>query len=472
MTKQLRRGWWAIAVAALLATACGADGDAEGTTTTATDGSGADEATEEVMFGDLSSPCGEGEATVAAGEGPATDALVLGVANDRGADAVGRPGLNRELWEASQAFASWCNEQGGIQGLELQLVELDGKATQVEAAMTQACTGVFAMVGGGFVQDQLQFSGNDASDFHRCGLIDIPAFTVSIQKSGSNGKVEPIPNPADAGATQWVRDFISLYPEESEQMVVVTGDLPSFATLENLFGAAAEKEGLELLPPVEYPFSGATDWGPYADAVIQTGARSMYFIGAPDNAANLRQKLREKGWDGVSLHQTNTYDQLAFAAGEEAAEGMVIRTVFHPFEEADQWPAVQQYLDLLEQVPDAKVASLGLQSMSAWLLFATAADACATANDGVIDRTCILTEAEAIDEWTGGGLHAPSDPGGDEPPSCGMLLVVRDGGFERLWPEVGSDEDGGAGFSCPDDSIATADTSELGEGVVDPDRPI
>jgi hypothetical protein len=472
MTRHLRRRCWTVAVAALVLTACGAGGEDDASTTTVEGGATEEAASGQGMFGDLASPCGEGDATVADGEGPATDALVLGVPNDRGAEAVGRPGLNRELWEASQAFATWCNDQGGIQGLEVQLVELDGKATAVEAAMAQACTGVFAMVGGGFVQDQLQFSGNPGSDFHECGLIDIPAFTVSIQKSGSNGKVEAIPNPADAGATQWVRDFVELYPEESEQMVVVTGDLPSFATLENLFAAAAAKEGLELLPKVEYPFTGATDWGPYADAVIASGATSMYFIGAPDNAANLRRKLLEKGWEGVSLHQTNTYDELAFAAGDEAAEGMVIRTVFHPFEEADQWPAVQQYLDLLETVPDAKVASLGLQSMSAWLLFATAADACATANDGVIDRTCVLTEADAIDDWTGGGLHASSDPGGDEPPSCGMLLVVRDGTFERLFPELDSDADAGDGFSCPEDSIASADTTDLGEGVVDPDRPI
>lgn len=454
---------------ALFLTACGASDDSSSeSTTTIAESSGP---AEELTFGDLPSPCGEGNASVAGGEGPTTDALVLGVANDRGADAVGRPGLNRELWDASQAFAAWCNDQGGIQGLEIQLLELDGKATAVEAAMTQACTGVFAMVGGGFVQDQLEFSGNPSSDFHECGLIDLPAFTVSIQKSGSNGKVEAIPNPADASATQWVRDFVSLYPEESEQMVIVTGDLPSFATLESLFSAAADEEGLELLPKVEYPFTGATDWGPYADLIIESGAQSMYFIGAPDNAANLRLKLQEKRWDGVSLHQTNTYDELAFAAGDDAAEGMVIRTVFHPFEEADQWPAVQQYLDLLDTVPDAKVASLGLQSMSAWLLFATAADECATTNGGVIDRTCVLTESAAIDEWTGGGLHAPSDPGGDEPPNCGMLLTVRDGEFSRLWPELGSDEDGGDGFSCPEDSIVAVDTSDLGEGAVDPDRP-
>lgn len=453
---------------ALLAAACGADGDdaAEEEATTTTEARAADV----VMFGDLESPCGDGDATVAEGEGPETDRLVIGVANDRGADAIGQPGLNKELWDASQAFAEWCNEQGGVQGLEIELVDLDGEAVNVESAMARACDGVFAMVGGGHVQDQLQFSGNQSTDFHQCELIDLPAFAVSIQKSASNGKTEAIPNPASAGATQWVRDFAALHPEETEQMVIVSGDLPSFDTLESLFAAAADHEGIELLDPISYPFAGADDWGPYADLVIDSGAQSMYFIGAPENAANLLARLREKRWEGVSLHQTNSYDQVTFSSGDGPVEGMVIRTIFHPFEEADQWPAIADYLELLERVPDGKVASLGLQSISAWLLFATAVNECAERDDGVIDRGCILEESAAVDEWDAGGLHAPADPGGDEPPSCGMLLTVRDGEFERLWPELGGEGDDLDGFSCPEDSIVEVDTSELGEGAVDPSR--
>jgi len=80
------------------------------------------------------------------------------------------------------------------------------------------------------VQDQLQFSGNPGSDFHECELVDIPAFTVSVQKSLSNGKVEAIPNPANAGATQWIRDFMELYPEESEAGFIVMGTPQNKAT--------------------------------------------------------------------------------------------------------------------------------------------------------------------------------------------------------------------------------------------------
>ena len=45
------------------------------------------------------------------------------------------------------------------------------------------------------------------------------------------------------------------------------------------------------------------------------------------------------------------------------------REEVHPLEEADQWPAVQQYLDMVEQyVPDGITGPMGIQSLSSWLL--------------------------------------------------------------------------------------------------------
>jgi hypothetical protein len=146
---------------------------------------------------------------------------------------------------------------------------------------------------------------------------------------------------------------------------------------------------------------------------------------------------------------------------------------FPPFEEASKWPAVQQYVDNLKKyVPDGKQAALGLQSTSAWLLFATAVKACGAKNKGVVDRTCVLQEAVAQKDWTAGGLHVPTNPGSADPPECGMLLVAKDGKFERFYPEIGGKDDDKAGFHCPSDSIATV-TEDLGaKGNVDPSRPI
>jgi hypothetical protein len=44
---------------------------------------------------------------------------------------------------------------------------------------------------------------------------------------------------------------------------------------------------------------------------------------------------------------------------------------------------------------------------------------------------------------------------------------VEDGQFERLYPEIGGEDDDGGGFHCGD---ITEVTEGIGEGVVDPDR--
>jgi hypothetical protein len=486
------RGWLhrasfvALAAAALLAAGCGASGD-EGTspTTEPASGSGSTDGTADAgdgpaggsapgTFGDLEAVCGPGDARVAAAEaGRGTDRLYLGVATDR--KATIRPGLNREMWDTSVAFAQWCNEAGGIAGLPVELVELDGSVLQVEQAMTTACRDVFAMVGGGFVQDDLQFSGRDGSDFHRCGLVDVPGYAVSAQKTDSNGQVQPVPNQGTTVTTDWLRDFAELEPRQAAEVAIAYGELPALEIQRAKYEAAVEDVGLDLAGTFPYPVTGMTDWTPLARSIIDSGATTLLFVGEPGNLANLLAKLREQRWKGTPLLETNAYDPLLFSAGDAAVEGALVRSYVQPFEEARDGSATRQYLDLVAGVADdAKVSPLGVLSMSAWLLFARAATGCA--EEGPITRTCVLEQAAAQEDWTAGGLHAPTDPARfDEvvPSTCGMLVVARDGRFERRWPRVGGPDDDGDGFACrPAEEAVTSVPANRGKGVVDPDRPL
>lgn len=461
------------AVLALVAAGCGASGesgseDPEEPTTTVAEAS-------EAVFGDMDEAvCGEGDLSVDPDQaGGSSDVLRIGVANDRSSDI--RPGLNKDMWDSSVAFSEWCNEQGGIGGLPIELVDLDAALFNVEAAMTTACDGVFALVGGGLAQDQLQFSGKAESDFHQCELVDVPGFANSPEKTDSNGQVQPIPNTGGAQPTTWFSDFQELEPEAAESWVVVWGDLPSLEAVKDKYEAGMESiGGTEVLDSISYPPTGASDWVPYVQNMIDSGATSFTWIGESVFFTEFLETARQRGWDGTALLETNMYDP-AVTAAAEASEGTLVRTAFHPLEEADQWPAVADYLDLIDTyVDDGRTGALGMQSMSAWLLFATAANACGEENDGVLDRTCILEQSAAVEDWTGGGLHAPQDPARFdevEPGVCAMLVEVQDGAFVRRYPEMGGDGDDGDGFHCPDDAVAEVPGGS-DAGVVDPDRPI
>ena len=106
-----------------------------------------------------------------------------------------------------------------------------------------------------------------------------------------------------------------------------------------------------------------------------------------------------------------------------------MRTAFYPFldpAQAKKNPATQQYLDLIEQYdPGGKIANLGAQGLSAWLLFAKAANECGAD----LTRDCVWAKAQAITEWTGGGLHAPQNLKTKDASNCYALLKVEDGKF-------------------------------------------
>ena len=88
--------------------------------------------------------------------------------------------------------------------------------------------------------------------------------------------------------------------------------------------------------------------------------------------------------------------------------------------------ATQDYLDLMEQYnPDGKVALLGVQGISSWLLFATAAAACGSE----LTADCLLEHAGAVKDWTGGGLHARQTPGNTVPSPCFLILGLDDDGL-------------------------------------------
>jgi len=473
----------AVLAISLIAGACGArggenvtdaaevnGGGVASTAAPADDGAGVDSPD----FGTVKSPCHKGDYKVADGEQQGAGGTIqIGVPNDRGATI--RPGLQKPIWDASVAFADWCNAQGGIGGLKIELIDMDGKLFDVEAAMQKACGTAFSLVGGGNVQDDLQFSGKEGSDFHKCKMIDIPAYAVSTAKSMSNGQVQPIPNPTTTISNTWFRDFAKLYPDDAAKWVPVWGNLPSLEIVKIKQEAIIpDIKGMKQVGEFNYPPVGTTDWTPLALSIKETGATSMSWTGESPDVAKLLEKLKDQGWKGRALLESNQYDKLFIESASPAAlEGTVVRLAPHMMEEADKWPAVRKYLDLVAKVDGGETALLGMQSMSAWLLFTTAANACAEKNDNVLSRDCIMEQAAAVSDWTGGGLHAPQDP--DQGPkmkasTCSMLMIVKDGKFVRRYPEIGGTDDDGDGFHCPADGL-TEVTADVGKGNVDPSRP-
>jgi hypothetical protein len=72
-----------------------------------------------------------------------------------------------------------------------------------------------------------------------------------------------------------------------------------------------------------------------------------------------------------------------------------------------------------------------MQAASAFLLFATQAKACGS----TLTRQCMLDGLAKVTKWTGGGLHAETNPGENLPPQCGLVLKLTGTKWTRFFPE-------------------------------------
>lgn len=445
-------------VLGLIATAC-ANRDATNTTVTTPVTTPAPETTEPTTgntFGDLPSPCGpapEGiEPSVDPNEANSSPNVIrVATPTDKGASMAA--GLNAELYDAGVAFARWCNEQGGIAGLALEVLDADAKLFEVPAQMENICSNAFAMVGGGFAFDDQEFPR-----FHECAMIDIAGFVVSTAKSQSDNMISPMPNPSDEKDGGWFRWAVNTAPEDMQAYATVYADFLTSQVVEQQYVEIAEKlGGVKVIDRIPFNPAGETSWSPIALRLKSSGVRAMSFVGVPEVLAQLLKAMDEVGYrPNLIMNDAGFYAEILLTRAGSSADGVIVRTAFSLFEEADRVPAVRDYLNLMAaHNPTGKVAGLGMQSTSAFLLFAQAASDCISANDGVLTRGCVIATASAVTNWTGGGLHAPSDPGTNSPSRCYQIIQVVDGAFTRLYPPLDPTDEERA-------LVPTADITEAG----------
>jgi hypothetical protein len=230
------------------------------------------------MFGDLPVPCGPGDASGATDQGVTDESIKIGVIADPGAIV---PGLNVELHDGMVAFAGWCNDLGGINGREVELVLYDAKLGEYRERVLEACDEVFALVGGGGVFDDL--GAQDAVD---CGLVEVPGFTVSFDKweiaADSGLMFSPLPNPSDeyrVGPARWIAEE---FPEVIAHGANVWGNAPVVDKQAANHQDAYEQVGFEFVYDAVTPITGTvSDYSQWMEArshrprgaVLQPGLR-------------------------------------------------------------------------------------------------------------------------------------------------------------------------------------------------------
>lgn len=420
-----------VAVVSLVAIGCGRSNSRSSTTTTSRPTGTTAKTVEQGLasgdFGDLKKVCGPKPANVkltASDVGVTDRSIQVSTFSDPGFS--GRPGLNQEFFDTATAFANWCNSLGGINGRKIDLKLRDAAFTQYQQRMSDACAQRdFMMVGGGGVLDD-----TGQKDRLACGLPTIAGFVVTSTAAGADLTVQPVPN-----APNEVSDgeFVALqhkFPGSDQAIGVLAGNISTTEIQAKKYGEAMKSLGFTTVYNQTFNAVGEPTWRPFAEAIKSAKVKGLVWVGEPIDLAKLMQAFVEIGYklDWVRA-DVNHYDQNYLAEGGPAVDGTFIRSSFYPFldpAEAAKNPATNEYRQLMAKFkPGGKIAYLGLQGFSAWLLFAVAVRDCGSN----VTRDCVFAKARDHTNWTGGGLHSPSNVKDNEVSDCYALLGVQGGSF-------------------------------------------
>ena len=403
-------------------------------------------------FGTLEAVCGpapDGQENGPTGsQGVTADSIAIGTFADPGNQA--RPGLNQELFDTGRVFTEWCNDLGGINGRRIDLAEHDSGLFEYQARMVDACARDFALVGGGAVFDD---AGQETR--LRCLLPDIAGFRATPEALGADLSVGTTPVLLDAVAFGIGPYLTDEYPEATERVGVLTGNVGTTITQAASYGEAGEHFGWDIVYRDQYNAVGESTWVPYAQKIAESDVRGLLYVGEPANLGLLVQALQQIGHQlDWLLGTTNVYDaKLIESAGGALTDVPVYTwTGSVPFEAADRSPGLQAMQALFERYDPGGRAptALALSSLSAWLLFAQAAKACGAD----LTRPCLLDNAERISAgWDGGGMSAPAGE------ACSAIVRATPDGFEV----VERDTDEGV-FTCDPDTVVQL-REPIGRGV-------
>jgi ABC-type branched-subunit amino acid transport system substrate-binding protein len=410
---------------ALLAAACGNRSDDDGDSGAPSSDGGDSEETE--------SETGSGAG--ATDVGVTDDEITIGVI----ADLTGVvPGLFKAAPDAVKAYAAMVNEAGGVHGRQL-VVEVFDTGTNDNGnrlAYEEACDAVFASVG-----SESAFDTGGAEAVADCGFPHLAGFTT-------DDEVDKLPfvfprtsaDFANVGPARW---FAEQFPDAVKNAAIVHGNIPVTERSADQVVEARESVGWEFT----YRQAAGTlesNYTPLALEMKNRGVQALTWVFDVNNIVRLQKAMREQGTTVVVADVTTQgYSQDYLEAAGPAAEGSYVGLTHVLLEEADEIPALEEYVTWLAEVaPDEEPTSNGLQAWIRAEMFVEAA----TAVGPELTRDALIEELEGMTDFDADGLIPPIDVGEPVPSqACFLLAQVRNGTYERVFPDEG--------FHCSADDL-------------------
>ncbi|HEX4776400.1 MAG TPA: ABC transporter substrate-binding protein [Acidimicrobiia bacterium] len=369
-------------------------------------------------FGTLKNVCGPGSAKGSTAQGVTDTTIRVGTMADPGAQA--QPGLDQELFDTADAFVGWCNAAGGVDGRKLQLDKWDSKLTEVAARMIQACQSDFMLVGNGEALD-----GTGVQQRTKCNLAEMPAYVVSAEAGTAPQSLQAIPtsnHQSDLGGAY--RALKAFDAAATQHYGLISSQFQSIKDSGDRARQAAKQLGFTETYYDEAPLS-VDNWRPYAQNVQTKGVQVLSMESSAGPLASLAKSMSDLGsHPKYFIGSANYYDTALIQNAGQALAGdwVYVNDYIVPFEMANQNPPTKQFIDILAKYANgAKPKSLGVNAMSAWLLWAKAVKECGSN----LTRDCVMKNAGSVKQWDAAGLSAPIQPGNANSPTEGCFVLLK-----------------------------------------------
>jgi ABC-type branched-subunit amino acid transport system substrate-binding protein len=377
-------------------------------------------------FGTLPSPCGKGHVTGATDKGVSNTTINIAYGDDKG--FAGVPGLDQEMGNAVKDMIAWCNAQGGINGRKIVGDYYDAAVTNVGNAMTQACKNDFMLVGEGFALDGLAEQTR-----LNCNLAAVPGFSVAPQFANAYEMYQASPNPVNYSPSALAFQGEKLFGSKTQHVALYDSTLSTQQQSEAKAQQAYTEAGWKFLNcGVVVNYNGEANYTPFAQKLQSCGAQVVFNDGTPGPTLyGALESDNQLGYNPIWLMDAAEYTE-AFAQWNTAglANNVYVHVAYEPLEAASAVPAVAQYLAIVKKY-GGTTSSLGEQSTSSFLLWATAAKACGS----TLTHQCMINHLAKVTNWTGGGLNAPTDPAKNLPPACGILMKLDNTKWVQAYPK-------------------------------------
>jgi hypothetical protein len=380
------------------------------------------------------------------------------------------PGLFQGNVDGLQAFAEYVNANGGIACRDLVVRVWDSKldATESKNGIIDACGTSLAMVGGNSLfnpdpdpmTDCVDKAGaatglpavvalaNDINEVCAPTVYVVQAVTETcpINTEGARPIKAVVASP---------RYFVEQFGD-MHGLFLVPGDLPT--TVQSATPQIAAQASVGVTWDATLKVSGRDEqpaYTPRIQAAKAAGATYMYMGSNDKSMIKLRKEANAQGLDTVKVWACSLacYTKAFLEEGGADVEGTYMWMQFLPFEEADVNDELAAYV---ESVGAENADSFGAQAWQAAAAFKHVIDGIVAAEGpDAVTRASLLDGLANIEGFDAGGWTGPNTLRGVS--DCFVLIQVKDGAFERVFPEERGT------LSCDPANVVSVDIDTVAE---------